>query len=251
MAGLNFVGNAKYSDYREGQDNIGSFEFILWILAQCQSVTEARVLLDKINLTTDAFSPQLPPAQLHWIIADRNEAITVESTVTELHIYENPVGVMTNNPEFDRQLFNLNNYMHLSPNDPENLFSSELDLKRYSRGMGALGLPGDLSSMSRFVRVAFTKMNSCCPEGEGESVSQFFHILGTVAQTDGCCHVGNGLYEKTIYTSCCNCDQGIYYYTTYYNSQITGVNMHKEDLSSTKLIQYPLITKQPIYIQNG
>ena len=251
MAGLNFVGNAKYSAFRDGMDNICSFEFIPWILSQCESVAEAKSLLNKINLTGDAFSSQLPPSQLHWIIADRNEAITVESTVTGLHIYENPVGVLTNNPEFGEQLFNLNNYMHLSPNDPENLFSSKLDLNRYSRGMGAIGLPGDLSSQSRFVRVAFTKMNARCPEGEGESIAQFFHILGTVAQTDGCCHVGNGQYERTIYTSCCNCDQGIYYYTTYHNNQITGVCMHNENLDSSGLIIYPLLTTQNICIQNG
>ena len=75
----------------------------------------------------------------------------------ELKSNENPVGVLANNPSFDKQLFNLNNYMSLSPKQPQNLFSKELDLQTYSRGMGALGLPGDLSSMSRFVRVAFTK----------------------------------------------------------------------------------------------
>ena len=251
MAGLNFVGYAKYHPFAEEKDNVGSFEFIPWILSQCKTVREAMVLLEKINLTADAFSSQLPPSQLHWIIADREEAVTVESTSAGLKIYENPVGVLTNNPEFDDQLFHLNNYMHLSPNDPENRFSEKLQLNRYSRGMGAMGLPGDLSSQSRFVRAAFTKMNSRCPEGEKESISQFFHILGTVSQTDGCCHVGNGQYEKTIYTSCCNADQGIYYYTTYYNRQITGICMHHEDLDSTSLIQYPVINTQQIHFQNG
>ncbi len=68
--------------------------------------------------------------------------------------------MLTNNPTFDKQMFALNNYMYLSPKSPENKFSKELDLSLYSRGMGAIGLPGDLSSQSRFIRVAYTKLNS-------------------------------------------------------------------------------------------
>ena len=168
----------------------------------------------------------------------------------QLEVYDNPVGVLTNNPTFDRQLFNLNNYMHLSPKQPENLFSKGLDLNTYSRGMGALGLPGDLSSASRFVRVAFTKMNAVSGDSEGESISQFFHILGSVDQQRGCCQVAEGKYEITIYTSCCNCDKGIYYYNTYENHQITAVDMHKEDLNGEKLVRYPLIQGEQIRCQN-
>lgn len=67
-----------------------------------------------------------------------------------------------------------------------------------------MGIPGDLSSQSRFVKVAFTKLNSISGEEEDESVSQFFHILGSVDQQRGCCEVTEGKYEITIYTSCCN-----------------------------------------------
>lgn len=116
-------------------------------------------------------------AQLHWIIADKNEAITVESIKDGIKIYDNPVGVLTNNPPFDKQMFNLNNYMNLSPKSPKNNFSDKLNLNMYSRGMGAIGLPGDLSSQSRFVRAAFVKTNSLSGETESESVSQFFIFL--------------------------------------------------------------------------
>ena len=116
--------------------------------------------------------------------------------------------------------------------------------------MGALGLPGDLSSQSRFVRVAFVKMNSVSGQTESESVSQFFHILGAVDQQRGCCDVGEGAYEITIYTSCCNADKGIYYYTTYENHQITAVDMHRENLDGNTLARYPLITGQQIHFQN-
>ena len=166
-------------------------------------------------------------------------------------IYENPVGVLTNNPPFPMQMQNLANYRHLSPDPVEATFGPGLSLPQYSRGMGALGLPGDLSSQSRFVRVAFTKLKSRCGESEEESVSQFFHILGSVDQQRGCCHLGEGKYEITLYTSCCNTDRGIYYYTTYDNHRIIGVDMHREDLESGSLIRYTPVTKERIPIQNA
>lgn len=250
MAGLNFVGNAHYADKADGKENIAQFEFIPWILSQCESVAQARQLLDKINITNTPFSKELPVAQLHWIIADCNEAITVESVRDGIKVYDNPVGVLTNNPTFPEQMFRLNDYMHLSPKQPENKFSDRLSLSTYSRGMGALGLPGDLSSQSRFVRVAFTKMNSVSGESELESVSQFFHILGSVDQQRGCCDVGEGKFEITLYTSCCNADKGIYYYNTYNNHQITAVDMHRENLDGDTIARYPLIQGEQIKIQN-
>ena len=250
MAGLNFVGNADYKEFAPGKDNVAPFEFIPWILSQCASVKEARLLLEKISLVNTPFSEQLPLAQLHWIIADKEAAITVESVKEGLKIYDNPAGVMTNNPPFDMQMHNLSNFMSLSPKSPKNLFSDKLPLNCYSRGMGALGLPGDLSSQSRFVRVAFVKMNSVSGDSESESVSQFFHILGSVDQQKGCCDVGDEKYEYTIYTSCCNASKGIYYYTTYDNHQINGVDMHRENLDSETLFRYPLILGEQLHIQN-
>ena len=250
MAGLNFVGNAVYNKPVDGRDNVAQFELVPWILSQCKTVEEARALLGKINITDDAFSGELPPSQLHWIIADKTQAITVESTAGGVKIYDNPVGVLTNNPPFDIQLFALNNFMGLSANPPQNSFADELDLSVYSRGMGAIGLPGDLSSQSRFVRAAFVKMNSVSGDGEEESVGQFFHILGCVEQPRGCCRLGNGKHEITIYTSCCNADKGIYYYTTYSNRQITAVDMHRENLDGRSLIIYPMEDNREIRVIN-
>lgn len=250
MAGLNFVGNADYKPFSAGKDNVAPFEFITWILSQCTSVKEARLLLDKINLVNAPFSDQLPLAQLHWIIADQEEAITVESVKEGLKVYDNPAGVMTNNPSFDQQMHNLSNYMNLSPKSPSNHFSGKLNLSTYSRGMGALGLPGDLSSQSRFVRVAFVKLNSVSGDSESESVSQFFHILGSVDQQKGCCDVGDEKYEYTIYTSCCNASKGIYYYTTYENHQVSGVDMHRVNLDGDDLSRFPLILGEHINMQN-
>lgn len=250
IAGLNFVGNAHYREKTQYKDNIAVYELIPWLLSQCTSVSEAKERLKKINITNRTFSPELPKAELHWLIADKNECITLESTKDGVFIYDNPVGVLTNNPPFPEQLFNLNNYMHLSPKPPENHFSKSLDLTPYSRGMGALGLPGDLSSGSRFVRAAFAKLNSVPFSHENASVSQFFHILDGVSHTRGCCDVGNENFEITQYTSCCDAENSIYYYTTYQNRQISAVNMQHENLNGADLIFYPLIQNEQIYMQN-
>ena len=122
MAGLNFVGNADYKGEIAGKENVASFEFIPWILSQCATVQEAKNLLNKINLTDRNFNDKLPAAQLHWLIADRKEAITVESVKDGIMVYDNPAGVLTNNPPFKEQMFQLNNYMHLSTRSPQIIF---------------------------------------------------------------------------------------------------------------------------------
>lgn len=250
MAGLNFVGNAVYAEPVSEKENVAQFEFIPWILSQCATLEEARQKLSVMNLTNTQFSEMFPCAQLHWILADASGCIVIESMKDGLHIYDNPVGVLTNNPPFPQQMFQLNNYQGLSPKQPKNTFAPGLKLQSYSRGMGALGLPGDLSSASRFAKVAFTRMNSTSGESEAESVSQFFHILGSVDQQRGCCEVADGKYEITIYTSCCNATKGIYYYTTYENHQICAVNMNHENLDTDSLIRYPVLAEQQIHFQN-
>lgn len=161
-----------------------------------------------------------------------------------------PPGVLTNEPPFDMQLFNLNKLYAPLAQAAENSFSDCSNLGTYSRGMGGLGLPGDLSSMSRFVRAAFTKLNSLSGSDEAESVGQFFHILGSVEQVRGCCEVAQDKYEITIYTSCFNADKGVYYYTTYNNRRITAVDMHRENLDSDSLARYPMLDKEDVLRQN-
>ena len=250
MAGLNFVGNAVFGKPECGKDNIATFEFIPWILCQCATVEDAKKLLNKINLTDAPFNEQLPASQLHWMIADRDAAIVVESCRDGMHVYDNPVGVLTNNPPFPTQMFCLNNYMSITPKPPAVGFSDKIQFDKYSRGMGALGLPGDLSSSSRFVRAAFTVLNSPECETVEKSVGQFFHILGTVDQTRGCCILDNGHCETTIYTTCFDVTKGVLYYTSYYNRQISAVDMNKVNIDGTALIRYPMLKEEHILIQN-
>ena len=160
IAGLNFVGNAFYHDKVDDKENIAQFEFIPWILSTCSSVEDAKKIVKKTNITGETFSQKFPAAQLHWIISDKDSSIVVESLKEEIKIYDNPTGVLTNNPPFDKQLFALNNYRNLSVKNKDNTFSENINLDSYSRGMGAIGLPGDLSSQSRFIRATFVKSNS-------------------------------------------------------------------------------------------
>ncbi|MBE7018321.1 MAG: choloylglycine hydrolase family protein [Ruminococcaceae bacterium] len=252
IAGLNFPENAGYKPYCDGKDNVTPFELIPWLLGQCATVVDAEKLIRTINLLDENFSDELPLSPLHWLISDKERSITLESVKSGIKIYENPVGILTNNPTFDYQLFNLNNYMQLTKGTPKNSFTNDenLELEKYSRGMGAIGLPGDASSMSRFVKASFVKLNSVSSDSEEESVSQFFHILKSVEMPRGCVELAKDVYEITHYSSCCNIDRGIYYYTTYDNAQICAVDMYKENLEGYELISYPLMKKQNIMYQN-
>lgn len=249
MAGLNFPESAVYQQSHPDKFNLAPFELIPWILGSCKSAQEARVKLENTNLVNMDFSREYPVAPLHWILADRENAYTIEPVKGGLHIYDNPIGVLANEPTFDYHMTNLRNYRNVTSLEGEDRFSDRYSLPAYSRGMGGIGLPGDLSSSSRFIRAAFTKLNAVSKDSESASLSQVFHILGSVAQQQGCVKIGH-LYEKTIYTSCCNTTKGIYYYTTYENNQITGVQMHSCDLGGKDLISFPLIRGQQIHMMN-
>lgn len=249
MAGLNFPENAVYFPYAEGKDNIAPFEFIPWVLSGCGNVSEAVELVSRVNLLSEKFSDDFPLSPLHWIISEKDKSIVVESVAEGIRIYDDPVGVLTNNPPFDFHMLNLCNYMGVTSKPPVNRFSEKLELKPYSLGMGSIGLPGDMSSASRFVKAVFTKLNSADDGLEDESVAQFFHILDSVAQPKGCTEV-EGKYEYTLYSSCCNTDTGVYYYTTYGNSRISAVDMRRCDLYGSDVVSYPLVTEPQILWQN-
>ncbi|MBQ2613984.1 MAG: choloylglycine hydrolase [Clostridia bacterium] len=248
IAGLNFPQNAVYHPYREGMQNIAPFELIPWLLSQCENLAEAKKLLKTTHLIKEDFSPELPLSPLHWLLADQTGSVTIEPTAKGLQVYDNPVGVLTNNPPFPEQLFHLNNYPFLTNQPPKDRFCETFPLNRYSHGLGGLGLPGDFSSQSRFIRGAFCKLYATSGEGETESVHQFFHILDTVAQPQGAVQTPEG-YEKTIYSSCMNLDRGVYYYTTYDNRQITAVSLG-ENPDGDALTAYPIRRNGNLFYEN-
>ena len=250
IAGLNFPGNATYLPYDENKNNICSFELIPYLLSKCESVSQVRKILANANVWDESFSKAFPTTPLHWIVADKAESITIEPMRDGLKIFDNQIGVLTNSPTFDYHMTNLANYMQLTPKAPVNAFSKHIKIEPYSLGMGAIGLPGDASSASRFVRAAFTKLNAVSAPDNESCVTQFFHILDSVAQSNGITHVKNDQYEITRYTSCCNASTGIYYYSTYANRQINAVNLYAQGLDDNKLTLYPLLNKQNIHCQN-
>lgn len=251
MAGLNYPDNAYYPDSQEGKDNISPFEFIPWVLGQCQNVTQAKKLISKINLVNINFSKQYQLSPLHWLIADKTgKAIVVESDKDGLHVYDNALGVLTNNPSFPHQLMNLNNYAAVSPQMPQNTFAAKIKLNGYSRGLGSRNLPGGLDSESRFVRVAFNKFNAPVSQDEEENVINYFHILHSVEQQKGLDQVGPKQFEYTIYSDGTNLEKGIFYYTTYDDPQIHVLNLHHADLTKEELITYPIVDKDALIAQN-
>ena len=250
IASLNFPDNVVYFNQKKDMHNVASFEVIPWILCQCKNIEESKTLLESANITDTPFSNDYPPTPLHWLISDESGSITVEPTSKGLEIYDNPADVLTNNPPFEMQIHNLTRYMQLSPYSPKNNFSADIEFTPYSRGMGAIGLPGDISSESRFVRACFAKENSIFNEPGIYEVNQFFHILGSVEQIRGCVRLGENVNEITAYSSCCDTKEGIYYYRTYDNFQLNAVSMHNEDLDGKSLISYPLIKVPQINIVN-
>lgn len=253
MAGLNFAGNAVYHPVDPNKNNVGSFEFIPYILGKCATMDEVKAELENLNIADINFNEQFPASPLHWMISDGTTSIVVESVAEGLKVYDNPAHVLTNNPTFDKQLFGLNDYMVLSPDQPADNFEGpgqNLDLQLFSRGMGSNFLPGGMSSKERFIKVAFTRAHSLDMPDDGTSISQFFHILGSVCQQKGLTHIDGDKYEYTIYSSCCNLDKGVYYCTTYDNAQPAGVDMHKEDLDGAALASYPMNSTFEAVIKN-
>lgn len=240
MAGLNFPDNAVYQEPCEGYDNVASFELIPYLLGKCASVEEVRRMLRGLRVVHTDFSEHLPTSPLHWLISDATASLTLECTREGMRVYDNPFGVLTNNPTFDYHLTNVSNYMHLHAGAIHNRLGGSLPVGNYSLGMGALGLPGDFSSASRFVRAVFVKENSVCDGSEEQSVHQFFHILSSVAMPRGCVLAHDGQFEYTRYSCCCNTDSGVYYYTTYGNLSVRRVDLRAVDLDAATLYSYPM-----------
>lgn len=249
IAGLNFPGFAHYfDDPASGKIAVSPFEFIPFMLRNCENIKEAREVLSEIQLVSIPFSRQIPLTPLHWHIADRCGSLVIESTVDGKHVYENPAGVLSNSPEFNFHLSNFNRYQNLTTKHLNN--ADDETANRISLGYGSIGLPGDFSSPSRFVKAAYLLKNSPKYEEENASVAQFFHILSSVSMVDGSVYGSEGKSHITKYSSCMDAERGIYYYTTYENSCPTAVDLHSEQLDSASLIEYPLLKIQQVLWQN-
>ncbi|MFW0185382.1 choloylglycine hydrolase [Rothia sp. CCM 9418] len=260
IAGLNFPDNAHYFEPHHEKTNVSPYELIPWVLSRYASVDELKVVLPNLNLTHIAFAQNMPLAPLHWMVSDSQKSIVIESTTEGLKFYDNPFGVLTNNPPFPYHLENIKNYINLTPEWPANNVAPEQPLNPVGVGFGGFGLPGDSSPASRFVKAVFLRSSTLnhlkilqeTAENQQETVavSQFFHILDNVGMVKGSCFNEQGECEHTVYSSCCNTSRGIYYYKTYDNSCINAIEMSSCDTNGKELIQYPLVRHQTIHYAN-
>ena len=232
VAALNFYGFAKYNKKRSRCRNLASFEVIPYILSSCGNVDCVRKLLSCANITSDAFSPAFPPTPLHFMVADRECAIVIEQTECGLEIYNNEVGVMTNSPTFDYHLLRLSDYAALSPEPPQNTLCPSVKMSQYSRGLGAIGLPGDFSSSSRFIRAAFVKSHTLLPsqdflfaQEEVAARDRFLHIMSSVSVPFGCVLTDEKRPVCTVYTSACDLQHLVYHHFTYTDRNIKSISL--------------------------
>lgn len=246
-ASLNFPNYGQYNtELVEGKKNVTSFELIPYLLCTCKNLEEVKKELLSINLVADDFNDKIKSVPLHWICADKTGSIVVERTATGLHMYDNPLNVLANAPEYPAQAVNFANYINLSAEYPTNRVAPGVPVPVYTSGQGSDGLPGGLDSMSRFSRAAFMLNNSKAPETDEGTLTQFFHIMQTVGQINGANHERDGFYEITNYTAGINLDTMDFYWTTYNNQQIQGIHTKALDLNGDELIIYPTGTTQSV-----
>lgn len=251
-AGLNFGGYAYFEkESVEGKLNIAPYDLIQWALSNYTTVSEVKEAIKNIELVDAPINSETPVATLHWMLTDKSGAsIVVEKTVEGIKVYDNPVGVMTNNPTFDWHLTNLNEYLYLSPVHHKKSVWSEKELHSLGIGSGTLGIPGDFASVSRFIRIAFIRANTPTINSDNEAVSQFFNMLDYVKMVRGGVMTEDGLEDLTLYSSCMDLNKGTYFYRTYNNSRINVIDISKENVETTDIISFPYLTEQDYNYQN-
>ncbi len=243
IAALNFPRSAVYNKYRQGMYNIASFELIPWVLCKCRSTDEAARLLANTNITDDSFSDELPATPLHWMISDRKRSIVAEPLECGLRIYDDRFGVLTNEPPFSYHAHRVADFLHISPNNPSNDLYRSADIEAYSNGLGAVGLPGDFSSSSRFVRAVFLNRytESRAPSGsrQGE-ICRFFHIMDSLCVPYGAVKTGTDANSFTVYTSCADTLTKTYYFSTYNCRGIRAVKLGQQEADASELSAFSM-----------
>ncbi|MGD9475243.1 MAG: choloylglycine hydrolase family protein [Eubacteriaceae bacterium] len=251
-AALYFPGYAYYSNQAiEEKKNIAPYELVPYILSQCDSIDSVIALMKNTNLVSEPFKKLdfLPP--LHFIISDQfGRCIVIEPRESGLEILENSIGIMTNSPPFDWHITNINNFIGIHPTQNEGLNLSGVTFKPFSQGFGTIGLPGDFTSPSRFVKTVFSKFSSTPCNLYTDGMSTIFHILDGVSLIKGSVVTEEQDLEFTQYTACYDLTTQTLYYKTYSNSQINAVSLSPENVNSTSVSAYPVSMEQSVLFQN-
>lgn len=216
IGGLNFPGYAAFEkDAVPNKTNVAAYEMPAWVAASFATVDEAEAALRDVAIVGKSIAPSMGVSMLHWHIADAKRSIVVEYQADGMHIYDDTVDVLTNQPPFPWHMENLRNYMCCNGDWPGDIKWRDDTLTPFGTGATMRGIPGDTYSTSRFVKAAF--VNSFHPQKAGEqaNVMRMFHTLGSVSFVEGCAKMADGSSEITLFSDCFSAATGTYYFNTY------------------------------------
>ena len=236
VAGLNFPGYAQYAeDSVNFTTNVAAYEFPLWVARSFTSVDDVAEALKNVTIVGKPINDRYPVSMLHWIVADATRSIVVEYMASGMHVYDDDVDVMTNQPEFPVHRQNLINYINCTPMMVKPVRWGGAELKPWGAGLSAHGLPGDPNSMSRFVRIAYANAHYPDKQGEKDNVTRLFKTLSSAAMVEGMSAMADGQYEKTMFTSGYSARTKTYYMATYDDPTIVATPVSDFDATSNKL----------------
>jgi choloylglycine hydrolase len=254
-AGLFFFPQyGEYTAYNSANNSktLCDMQFVSWVLSQFSSIDQVKDAIDHIDLVTLNHNI----GAVHWRIAEPNgRMVILECIGGKPNFYENTLGVLTNAPGFNWHMTNLNNYVNLVPGSaPDNTIKQGITLQPLGHGSGMLGLPGDFTSPSRFVRATFFQTTAPVWENGFLTVVQAFHILNNFDIPVGSQHlktdIPKGLPSATQFTAATDQTALKLYYRTAWNSNIRCINLMDIDFKKVKFQSHPLdnVQEQPVEI---
>lgn len=244
-ASLYFPGYAEYNDFAiPGKTNLAPHEVVGWLLTNFSTLEEVKAAIPQLNIVSKALKMMNVITPLHWIITDKTgNIIVIEPMKDGIMIYDNPLGVMTNSPDFNWHLTNIRNYIGVSPNKTGPIQLNGMTFSPFGAGAGSFGLPGDFTPPSRFLRALFGREAINPINNEEECINAAFHILASVDIPKGSVITDDGI-DFTQYTACMVCNTGTYYYKTYDNNQIARACLFNENFEAKDPKVWDILQKQ-------
>ena len=242
---------ANYVGYNEpgdaASDAIAPWELCTWILGRFASVDELLLSLDQVRVCSVELEEFGFAPPLHYIVMDATgDCVVLEHIDGQLVVYDNPLGVITNSPSFDWHVTNLKNYVNLSAVNRSPFVLSGIEISEMGQGSGLLGMPGDFTPPSRFVRAAVYSANTPPAESPDDGVLQTFHVLNQFDIPLGASmrpepdEQGNPIYDYTLWSSVSDMTRCRYYFRTYDDSSIRMVDLMSLDLSGGDVLTFPM-----------